>query len=86
MIVDAFNNYDIELLSNKIFCDYLLRTLSQFASKLKKFEKNSKKNFKKNQLYSVHAQLLERYSRKLLKISKPGSVLPFLRSASLVNI
>ena len=70
MIFGAFNNYDIELPSYKIFCDYLLRTLSQFALKLKNFEKNSKKNFKKSQLYSVHAQLLERYSRKLLKFPK----------------
>ena len=43
MIFGAFNNYDIELLSYKIFCDYLLRTLSQFALQLKKFEKHVKK-------------------------------------------
>jgi len=47
MIVGAFNNYDIELLSNKIFCDYLLRTLSQFALKLKKFKKKFEKFQKK---------------------------------------
>ena len=50
MIVGAFNNYDIELLSNKKFCDFLSRTLSQFDLKLKNFEKNSKKFSKKVQM------------------------------------